>query len=73
MSKAYYEDHKFTEEVRQLQKKKIVSYRELPEETYSDYIFEHKNSTIYIDPVKTNNSGGYIAKFKFGKIDKNDN
>lgn len=73
MSKAYYEDSKFTDEVRQLQKKKIVSYRELPEETYSDYIFEHKNSTIYIDPVKTNNSGGYIAKFKFGKPDKNDN
>lgn len=73
MSKAYYEDHKFTEEIRQLQKKKIVFYRELPEETYSDYAFEHKNSTIYIDPVKTNNSGGYIAKFKFGKTDKNDN
>jgi len=72
MSKAYYEDHKFTEEVRQLQRKKIVSYRELPEEIYSDYTFEHKKSTIYIDPVKTNNSGGYIAKFKFGKTDKND-
>ncbi len=73
LSKAYYEDDKFTEEIRQLQKKKIMFYRDLPEETYSDYTFEHKNSTIYIDPVKTNNSGGYIAKFKFGKKDKNDN
>ncbi len=73
LSKAYYEDQKFTEEIKQLQKKKIVSYRELPEETYSDYVFEHKNSTIYIDPVKTNNSGGYIAKFKFGKINDKDN
>ncbi len=73
LSKAYYEDHKFTEEIRLLQKKKKVSYRELPEETYLDYTFEHKNSSIYIDPVKINNSGGYIAKFKFGKIDKNNN
>lgn len=73
LSKAYYEDHKFTEEIRQLQKKKKVSYRELPEETYLEYTFEHKNSTIYIDPVKINNSGGYIAKFKFGKIDKKNN
>ncbi|MHA1623446.1 MAG: PUA domain-containing protein [Candidatus Heimdallarchaeaceae archaeon] len=72
MSKAYYEDYKFTEEVRKLQKKEIVSYRGLPEEKYLDYTFEHKNSTIYIDPVKTNNTGGYIAKFKFGKKDKID-
>ena len=67
MNKAYYEDSNFAHKIRQLKKKDIFSNREQLEHLYGDYSFEHRNSTIYVDPVKTNNTGGYIARFKFGK------
>ncbi|MBY8999746.1 MAG: hypothetical protein KGD64_02420 [Candidatus Heimdallarchaeota archaeon] len=71
MSRAYYQDHQFSSEIKKLQKNKIFSHRELKEDISGDYSYEHKSSTIFLDPVKTNNTGGYIASFKFGKPEKN--
>ncbi len=65
MEKAYYDSQSLPEEIRLLQNKNKLKTRkpELNEERL--YQMEHEKATIFLDPTKTENIGGFIAKFKF--------
>jgi 16S rRNA C967 or C1407 C5-methylase (RsmB/RsmF family) len=65
LEKAYYESQAFPEEIRTLQSKKIIKSREVPTIDTEEIDLDLKNSTIFLDPIETKNSGGFLAKFKF--------
>ena len=67
LEKAYYESQAFPEEIRTLQSKKILKSREAPIINTEEITLDLKNSTIFLDPIETKNSGGFLAKFKFKK------
>jgi 16S rRNA C967 or C1407 C5-methylase (RsmB/RsmF family) len=69
LGKTYYESQSFPEDIRILQKKKILSTRNRIPEEYKNKLLELKSSTLYLDPIETNNIGGFIGKFKFKKKD----
>lgn len=64
LQKAYYENQEFSEEIRKLKQQKIISSR-APLEIYKEIEKELTKSSIYLDPITTNNTGGFIAKFNF--------
>ncbi|MHA2308463.1 MAG: PUA domain-containing protein, partial [Candidatus Heimdallarchaeaceae archaeon] len=65
LEKAYYESQSFPEEIRVLQSKKILKAREVPMLDTKGIKLDLKNSSIFLDPIETNNIGGFLAKFKF--------
>jgi len=69
LDKAYYESQSFPEEVRFLQNKKILTARKEIPEQFEDISLEFKNTSLFLDPIETNNIGGFIGKFKFKKKD----
>ncbi|MHA1515917.1 MAG: hypothetical protein ACTSPF_10310, partial [Candidatus Heimdallarchaeaceae archaeon] len=64
LQKAYYENQEFSEEIRKLKQQKIISSR-APLEIYKEIEKELTKSSVYLDPITTNNTGGFIAKFNF--------
>jgi 16S rRNA C967 or C1407 C5-methylase (RsmB/RsmF family) len=65
LEKAYYNSQSFPEEIRLLQKKNKLNTRKPEFNEERLYQKEHENATIFLDPIKTKNIGGFIAKFKF--------
>ncbi|MHA1829831.1 MAG: PUA domain-containing protein, partial [Candidatus Heimdallarchaeaceae archaeon] len=67
LEKAYYTAQSFPIEIRKLQNRGIFESRkniDIIKELYSE---DYHQSTIFLDPIKTNNSGGFLAKFKLKK------
>jgi 16S rRNA C967 or C1407 C5-methylase (RsmB/RsmF family) len=65
LEKAYYESQSFPEELRILQSKKVLKSREVSIIDTKGFKLDIKNSSIFLDPIETNNIGGFLAKFKF--------
>ena len=63
ISKAYYKNQEFPEEIQKLKTTNMLSSR-IPIQNYNDIKEQLDKSSIYLDPVTTNNTGGYVAKFK---------
>ncbi len=62
ISKAYLDNQELPKIIKDLKKsKKIVSRS--PPENYKTIEKELKKSTVYLDPLTTDNTGGFIAKF----------
>ena len=64
LQKAYYENQEFPKEIRKLKQQKIISSR-APLEIYKEIESELTKSSVYLNPITTNNTGGFIAKFNF--------
>ncbi|MCE7741730.1 MAG: hypothetical protein GOP50_04670 [Candidatus Heimdallarchaeota archaeon] len=60
--KAYYKVVKHNEEINKLKEQNKISSREIPKQ-YAKIGAKLKKSTIYLDPITTNNSGGFVANF----------
>ncbi len=67
--KAYYTTTGHSEELRKLKKQSKISARQVPEQ-YSEIKSQLQKSTIYLDPITTNNSGGFVANFALKEKDK---
>ncbi len=62
LSKAYLDNQELPETIRKLKKSKTIESR-TPPENYKEIEKELDKSTVYLDPLTTNNTGGFIAKF----------
>lgn len=62
LSKAYLDNQEFPETIRKLKKSKTIGSRD-PPENYKEIKRELDKSTVYLDPLTTNNTGGFIANF----------
>ncbi len=65
LEKAFYEAQSFPMEIRNLQKKKILSSREIGLTELIKQGKEQELSTIFINPTAIKNVGGFVSKFKF--------
>ncbi len=67
ISRSYYEAQGFPQEIGSLIKKGSLSRRK--DKNLDKFIegreFQHNSSTIFLDPLKMANSGGFVSKFKF--------
>jgi 16S rRNA C967 or C1407 C5-methylase (RsmB/RsmF family) len=61
INKAYLDNQEFPETLRNLKKSKTIDSRD-PPENYKEIKKELDKSTVYFDPLTTNNTGGFIAK-----------
>ncbi|MHA1302691.1 MAG: PUA domain-containing protein [Candidatus Heimdallarchaeaceae archaeon] len=64
ISKTYFEAQAFPSEIRELQKRGVLGPRQDTTKFVKVSEVSHKSSTIFLDPIKTENTGGYISKFK---------
>jgi len=69
LEKAYYDSQSFPEEIRILQNQNKLKTRKPEFNKERLYQKEHENATIFLDPIKTENIGGFISKFKFKQKD----
>ncbi|MHA1199404.1 MAG: hypothetical protein ACTSQF_08770 [Candidatus Heimdallarchaeaceae archaeon] len=60
--KAYYKFVKPTEDIRRLREQNKLTAREIPVQ-YAKIGARLKKSSIYLDPITTNNSGGFVTNF----------
>lgn len=65
VSKSYYKSQSFPREIREYQNKGDFSTRYIKPAEEDLIALERKTSTIFLDPLKIKNTGGFIAKFKF--------
>ncbi|MFW9851799.1 MAG: PUA domain-containing protein [Candidatus Thorarchaeota archaeon] len=65
LGKAYYDSQSFPEEIRLLQNKEKLKTRKPEFKEERLYEKENEKATIFLDPIETQNNGGFIAKFKF--------
>ncbi len=65
VSKSYYKSQSFPQEIREYQNKGDFSARYIKPVEEDKIALERKTSTIFLDPLKIKNTGGFIAKFKF--------
>ncbi len=65
LEKAYYTSQDFPDDLRKLQERKILTSRFSHMSKLLDLADEQELSSIYLDPMKIRNIGGFIAKFKF--------
>ncbi|MHA1685693.1 MAG: PUA domain-containing protein [Candidatus Heimdallarchaeaceae archaeon] len=65
VTKTYYETQSFPNSIRKLKVSEFSTIRELKTDILNDIKFHLKVGTLFIDPLKVQNSGGFIAKFKY--------
>lgn len=65
VSKSYFKSQGFPQEIREYQKKGDFTTRYIKPAEEDLISLERKTSTIFLDPLKIKNTGGFIAKFKF--------
>ncbi len=62
--KAYYKTINHAEEISKLKARDSLSAREVPEQ-FKEIKAQLQKATIYLDPITTSNSGGFLANFAF--------